>query len=797
MERTLALAAGLTLAALLAWFHELPPRPLHADAPAERFSAARAMRDVEALGAAPHPIGSAANARAREHVVARMAALGLSPQVQRADAFETRRIGGETYVVGGRVENVIGVLPGLDRAAPALALMAHYDTVPGSPGAADDSAGVAAALEVARAIQARGTPARDVVLVITDGEEAGLLGARAFFDQHPLARRIGFLINMEARGGGGRVQMFETGAQNGQTIALFADTARRPASSSLAVFLYETMPNDTDFTVSKAAGVAGLNYAFIGRQFDYHSPTSTPRNLERRTLQDLGAQVLAAADAATRAPRLPAPAPDLVYAHTPLGGVITYPQPVGWAVLAFSAALIALGAWRARKAGALALRDMAQGVGAAVYLLSTAAVLLRLARRVTGAGFGFMEQRYLLAQVTRYETALILIGVGAALYAAAALARGGARRPAAALALGAGVFCSAFGDIDPIGLGLGLAGAVAAFAVFGRAAATPGAWAGLLLTGLLAAVALQAAAPTTAFLIAWPLALAALAAALSGLGSKRALWITIAFVVIAAPGLAWLGGFAHGLFLGLDMPELLAVIAWLAAFLIWPLAHPRIGGAGRITALAVLVAGFVVIAYVRFQEPWSARHPQASIVAYEIDLQADRSWRLSATPTLSPWARGVLTADGGVIARREAPALWRRPVDAAPARPLAAPGADLSLRTGSEGARELVALPPQAARILSVRLTTDTPLADVRLNGRPVQILDKAGAAATVRWQGDPEGFVLAFRPSGPGSLEARHAVVFERWPAGATPLPPRPRDVKAFDISDSTVVTGAAKFGW
>lgn len=797
MERTLALAASLILAAMLAWFHELPPRPKPADAPADRFSAARAMADVAVIARQPHPVGSPANAQVRDHVVARMSALGLSPQVQRAEAFETTAYRGQPAVVGGVVENVVGVLPGKDRAAPAVALMAHYDSVPASPGAADDATGVAAALEIVRALKARGTPARDVVVVITDGEEAGLLGVRAFFAQHPLARRIGFVLNMESRGGGGRVQMFQTGARNGETIDLFAGSALRPVSSSLAVFLYEHMPNDTDFTVSKAAGIAGLNYAFIGRQFDYHSSTSTTAALEQRTVQDMGRQVLAATAAAAYAPKLPSPAPDLVYAQVPVGGVIAYPPVAGWLVLAAGAALLALGVWRARRGGAFAWRDVAQGAGAAVYLLATAAVLLRLARRATGAEFGFLEQRILLAQVTRYEIALILIGVGAALYAAAALARGNARRPAAALALGAGVLCSAFGDVDPIGLGLGLAGAVAAFAVLGRAAGTAGAWAGLLLTGLAAAVGLQVAAPATAFLVAWPLALASLAAALSALGTTRRLWVTIAIVAIAVPGLAWIGGFAHGLFLGLDMPELLAATAWLAAFLIWPMAHPRIGGAGRITALVVLVLGFALIVYIHFTAPWSARHPRATIVAYQIDADTGRAYRVSATPDLSAWARGVLVADGGAIARRDLQPVFHRPVDAAPAAPVLALPARVVLAAGPEGAHRLAATPPPGARILMLQVKSSAPLSDVRLNGAPAGILGVAGQWTTLRWVAAPQGLTLSFRAAAPGSLEVRHAVVTERWPADAKPPPPRPRDVMAFDISDSTIVTGTAKLAF
>ncbi|WP_374575850.1 M20/M25/M40 family metallo-hydrolase [Phenylobacterium sp.] len=797
MERTLALAASLILAAILAWFQELPPHPLHANAPASQFSAGRAMADVRAMGARPHTVASPADAEVRAYLVRRMEALGLSPRIQRGVAFEQRARRGYASAEGAPVQNVVGVLPGRDRSAPAVALMAHYDTVPASPGAADDTTGVASALEIVRALKARGTPARDVVVLITDGEEAGLLGARAFFASDPLAKHIGFILNMESRGGGGRVQMFQTGARNGETVDLFRRSAARPESSSLAVFLYEHMPNDTDFTVSRAAGIAGLNYAFIGRQFDYHSPTATPDNLERRTVQDMGRQVLAAAAEAANAPSLPAPAPNKVYAQVPLGGVIAYPQTAGWLVLAAAAALILVGLARARRRQALAWRDLAQGVGAAVYLVSTSAVLLRLARRATGVDFGFLEQRRLLAEVTRFETAIVFIGVGAALYAAAALARGGARRPAAALALGAGVLCTAFGAVDPIGLGLGLVGALSAFAVFGRPAGTPGAWAGVLLTGLAAAAGLQAAAPETAFLIAWPLVLAGLAAAVSALGSARSLPVTIAIVVIAIPGLAWIGDFAHGLFLGLDMPELLAVTAWLAAFLIWPLAHPRIGGAGRVTAVAVLSLGFLLIVYVRFTPPWTERHPQASIVAYQVDADAARAYRISATPELARWSRAVLRADGGAVARRALPALWRKPVDAAPAASVAAEPARLDLAQRPDGVRELKAVAPAGAQILALRLKTSAPLADVRLNGQPAKILEKAGDEADIRWWGPPEDLVVTFRSGGSGALQAGHAAVIRRWPAAAKPLPARPRDVMAFDLSDSTIVTGSARLSW
>ncbi|WP_204310286.1 hypothetical protein, partial [Enterobacter cloacae] len=71
-------------------------------------------------------------------------------------------------------------------------------------------------------------------------------------------------------------------------------------------------PNDTDFCVSKGQGLPGLNYAFIGRPGQYHTPSATPDALEQGALQSLGEQGLAGARIAAFADALPPPAPDPV-----------------------------------------------------------------------------------------------------------------------------------------------------------------------------------------------------------------------------------------------------------------------------------------------------------------------------------------------------------------------------------------------------------------------------------------------------------------------------------------------------
>ena len=81
----------------------------------------------------------------------------------------------------------------------------------------------------------------------------------------------GVVLNMESRGGGGRAYMFETGPDDGAMIRLFMHNAANPTASSLAGYVYAHMSNDTDFTVARKRGIAGFNYAFIGRPFDYHA----------------------------------------------------------------------------------------------------------------------------------------------------------------------------------------------------------------------------------------------------------------------------------------------------------------------------------------------------------------------------------------------------------------------------------------------------------------------------------------------------------------------------------------------
>jgi hypothetical protein len=795
MGRLMALVAALIGAVIIAWMTQRPPGPVPASASATEFSSARAQQTVEMMAATPHPIGSEANHKVRDALLAKMAALGLSPQVRPGAGFEARSFGGRSFVSGGDVENIVGVLPGRDRAGPALALMAHYDSVPASPGAGDDAAGVATALETVRAIKARGVPARDVMLVVTDGEEAGLLGASAFFARDTLAARAGFVINMESRGNSGRVQMFQTGLGNGATVALVRRTAIRPAASSLTGFIYEHMPNDTDFTVSRKKGIGGLNYAFIGHQFDYHSPTSTPASLDQGVLQDMGQQVLASAGAAAFDTALPAKTPDLVYNQAFGDLLVAYPPWMGWVLIVVAAGLIAWGLVRARRLETIPWTDVLRGLGAGLFAALAAAAVLHWARLATGAAMGYLEQRFLLAQAPRWEAAVMVTGLGVLLVAVAELARG--RRLVAFLPLAAAVASCLIGGIDRVAIGVGVAAALVGAAAYGRPVTRAGAWAGVLVLGLILAIAAQAAAPSAAFIIAWPLLAAALGAAITAMAADRRDWGLALLALLAAVAVGWVGGFAHVSYLSLDLPELMVLPIVLAALVLWPLAQCSEGAPPeRLAGPILLVIGVALTAAVRWNTPWDARHPEIAYVVYELDQDTGKAWRVHALGDRSDWSRSVLTADGGKVGPHEE---WyfRGRTEAAPAKFFALPAPTITLDRQADGRLRLHAQPPAGARTLVLQLTPDTPGTIEAIDGAATDIALPPGKATRIAWSNATNGFDLTIRPAGPGKLAADYASVFESWPKDAASLPKRPPAMMGFDLSDSTFAVGTKRFSW
>jgi len=196
------------------------------------------------------------------------------------------------------IKNLLAVIPG--ESENGILLVAHYDSrghigrmgeLGGSYGAADDGYGVATILEIARLYADRTDLKNSIYLLITDGEETGLYGAAMAATETTLMDKIGFVINLEARGIEGPAYMFETSTNN-EVIIDFYKNANLPVSYSIATAVYTVMPNSTDFTEFLAIDKEGVNFAVLDSLYYYHTPRDNYTNINLSSIQHYGEQVV-------------------------------------------------------------------------------------------------------------------------------------------------------------------------------------------------------------------------------------------------------------------------------------------------------------------------------------------------------------------------------------------------------------------------------------------------------------------------------------------------------------------------
>jgi Peptidase family M28 len=750
--RPIWLAVALALAAAIvgvAAVRQSPPAPLPLDAPPAMFSAARAGAVLRELAGdqRPHPVGSAADAAVRARLVARLQALGVPTAVHTVFACS----GAEP--VCGTVTNVVARLPG-GSGPRAVMLAAHYDSVGAGPGIADDLASVAALVEIARALRAGPPPTNPVVLLIDEGEEAGLLGAEGFVASDPLASQIGAAINLEARGTGGPSLMFETSDENGWLIDAYGRSVRRLAALSLTYEAYKRLPNDTDLTVFKRAGMPGMNFAFIDEVSHYHTPLDDLAGLDPASLQHQGESALAVARALGGAD-LAHPRPGRSVYQDLLGLVLLrWPAGLTAPLAAGAGAVVLLWVWLAVRRGEVTPGEVLWGLGGffAVVLAAIAAGLA-LTRSI--------EALARTAEVWRAHPLPTLLSLWCGVLAAGAAAASLAARRAGFRGLFAGSW-------------LGWCGLAAV-----AAAAAPGASTMFLIPLLAAAVALAVLAAVPRGMRHVPLAAAGL------VPLAAAAWTPLSFLLAATFGLA------RGVAISVPLAMVTTALAPL-------LALPQAWRRRRALAL-VAVAGVAVAAAVAASllPKYSAARPERLSITYGEDGDTGAARWLAGGPG-APLPAGVRAAAGfAANAVHPLPFSPQREY-AAPAPPLGLPAPELVI-VGSQavaGGRVVSALLRSArgAPNLALFLPAEAPLVSVSAEGRPVRLgrsqpgpgrfrrlafvaVPAAGVALTLVLRGaEPVGVFVADQSPG---LPATGQALLSARPPSAVPS----------DGGDTTVV--------
>ena len=741
----LALFAGLTVLLLR------PPRPVAATAPAGEFSAYRARRDVAVVARQAHPTGSAANTAVHDYLLRRCRELGLRVTTQDTSIFGSFR----GQLIGGRVRNIIARLPGSEPGGRAVLVLAHYDSQPHAPGAGDDGAGVAAMLETLRALRA-GPPLRhDVIWLFSDGEEAGLLGARAYAaDTARLRRRVGVALNFEGRGNAGPVLTFEVSPDNGWVMREYARAAPYPLASSLFYEAYRHLSNDTDFTPLRQAGLTGLNFAFVGGYPYYHSPADTPAHLDLGSLQHHGSYMLSLVRHFGTVSLTQTKAPDYTF-FNPLGTWLVL-YPASWNIwitgLAISPLILVLMVARQRgvlRWGGLLGGTLAWLVGLGLMLAAGWGLLALVAAAYPPYGAFYDRAAY---NAPAYQAALLLLGLA--------------------------VFGGYYGGL--------------------RRGLRPGSLVGgalVVAAGLLGLLQWQAA--SSAFLLSWPLLAATLA---WGLRLRRATRpgppppASLGEWLLALPAVALLTQIIYLLLIlfGLDPLALVAVLllavllGLLLPVLLPALARPAGVGAGRPMAsswalpglaLAGALAALAVGHITRLPTP---DQPQQTYLFYTLDATHGRAYWLSAAARPDAWTRHALSQPqfgplptlfpvGGPVLHQAAPALK-----------LAAPTLTLladSQAAGQRWLRLLVRAGHSEVNSLTINFSDAGRLRGLALAGQALaaNVLPPAAGPASLTFIAPrPEGEILRVALAGPGPL--RLAVTSRSLglpPAAA--LPPLP----------------------
>ncbi|MFD2092284.1 M20/M25/M40 family metallo-hydrolase [Blastococcus deserti] len=702
----LALLLGLT-----AWsgVSLQPPDPAPADAPATGFSATRAFAHVEAVASEVHVPGSAASDRVVDGLVDTLGGLGLDARVQNA-VGAVRTASGETRMA--RVRNVVGVLEGSDPTGRVF-LTAHHDSVETGPGAADDAAGVAAVLESVRALAA-GPPLRnDVVVVLTDAEEACTCGAEAFAAAHPLASGGGVVLNLEARGTRGPPIMFETSPGNAELAEVYAAAAPHPVATSFAVEVYRLLPNVTDFSTLMAEGdFTGLNTAFIDGAAAYHTPQDVPERLDRGTLQALGDNALATARelAGRDLSGLAVPAAGDATYFPVLGDLVRYPGELVGPLAAAAVAAVALLVLVVHRRGSSPLRRTVAGTVLAVVPLvggPLAAQGLWLLLVAVRPGYAQMLDPWRPGWF-RLATVALVAAVVLSWYALL-------RR---------------------------------------RVGAVPLAVGGLVWLAVLAAV-LAVVAPGGAYLAAWP----AMAGALAGLTTAvvpapvvrpaAALLAGAVAVVVLAPTVAlFLPALGVSTAAAPSAPAALLLLALLPAL---ELLFPDPDAAGRWGAAVVPATAFVLAAACTAAglavDRFDAGHPVPSRLAYVLDRDTGQASWVSTERSPGAWTAGHVGSrfelptqypylDGAVWSGRAEPA------------DLAAAEVETVADTVLGTRRELtVRVTPRrpGVRMLALDLRTDSgTVVAGRIAGRDVPQEELGGSRVWIVFHAPPEGGLQA-----------------------------------------------------
>jgi hypothetical protein len=193
------------------------------------------------------------------------------------------------YPAGRTSYNAIAEIPGTDKAGEVIMLGGHLDSWHSATGATDNAIGCAVMMEAVRILAAIGVkPRRTIRVALWGGEEQGLIGSRAYVDQHfgtaenpkPAFASLGGYFNLDA--GTGRVRGATIFGPTGAAAVLaqyfkpFEDLGVVGATATTS-----RATGGSDHTSFNAAGLPGITLGQDGIEYNSHTWHTNLDTVER------------------------------------------------------------------------------------------------------------------------------------------------------------------------------------------------------------------------------------------------------------------------------------------------------------------------------------------------------------------------------------------------------------------------------------------------------------------------------------------------------------------------------------
>jgi hypothetical protein len=176
--------------------------------------------------------------------------------------------------------NVIGEIPGTEKAGEYVILSAHFDTWDGGSGATDNNTGSIIMMEAARILKkVYPNPKRTILVGLWNGEEQGLNGSRAFVADHPdIVAKTQALFNQD--NGTGRVVRISMQGLSG--VAPFMGKWMTALPTQISQHIDLNIPGrpgtgGSDFASFVCASVPAFSIGSLSWSYGqtYHNPTDT------------------------------------------------------------------------------------------------------------------------------------------------------------------------------------------------------------------------------------------------------------------------------------------------------------------------------------------------------------------------------------------------------------------------------------------------------------------------------------------------------------------------------------------